>query len=410
MTTAVFTQDWPVIFNFLLTSGAAFCLYGIVCRFLTPRTGSVRRVFFFGALWVTVGMIIYVGDPINIIGAMLAFLLGICIGCEGSVMARLSLCAVFFPLIASLNAFIDVRHYQSAYVRHVLRLLVWFALWLAYRHTAPGQITLSAKLWALLDFLALMPLASTVAVVILSNENHPPALSFLILGFSAISALGLLEAVVVLSRHGQLLQERALWQMRGAYYQSLEQSMLQVRRLRHDMANHLQTMAALDDDAMRVYLNGLIHNPGMDAARKFCENQVVQSILSYKWPQIEENGIKADIKTSIPQKLPIPDLDLCIIFSNCLSNAIEACERLPREQRSLSLRARVDKGLLMLCVENRMSGTLTMKGGLPRTTKADTVNHGIGLSSIREITQRYHGSLTVSQRGDQFILLLALPV
>lgn len=126
--------------------------------------------------------------------------------------------------------------------------------------------------------LAIMPLGSVFAVLacteveqIIIAERNPivediltiPNLRVLlvILAFSVFAAIGLLIAVVVIARYERLETEKILWQSREQHYRSLEQTQFQIRRLRHDMANHLTTMAGLDDGGMRSYLESLITSP-----------------------------------------------------------------------------------------------------------------------------------------------------
>ena len=58
--------------------------------------------------------------------------------------------------------------------------------------------------------------------------------SFLMTPFILLSVLVNLYVVQLLSRHERLLQEQALYEVNRVYYDQLEQSQIEVRRLRHD--------------------------------------------------------------------------------------------------------------------------------------------------------------------------------
>ncbi|WP_204652466.1 GHKL domain-containing protein [Gemmiger formicilis] len=44
------------------------------------------------------------------------------------------------------------------------------------------------------------------------------------------------------------------------------------------------------------------------------------------------------------------------------------------------------------------------------TTKADKTTHGFGLPGMREIAERYHGTLDATVEKDKFILVVCLLV
>ena len=50
-----------------------------------------------------------------------------------------------------------------------------------------------------------------------------------------------------------------------------------------------------------------------------------------------------------------------------------------------------------------------MQGGIPLTTKSDKNYHGFGMKSIRQVVEKYGGSLTVNAENDLFRLMILLP-
>ena len=103
-----------------------------------------------------------------------------------------------------------------------------------------------------------------------------------------------LYIIRLLSLHEQLLQANTLYEVNRTHYEQLEQSRLAVRRLRHDMANHLQTMRELDEAA--AFAPILMHSsdtPAMQSYTIYCENQIVNAVLQNKMTQIEQQKITA---------------------------------------------------------------------------------------------------------------------
>ncbi len=377
-------------------------------HFLPIRSKRWAKPLLYVGCGLLVGMIIYVGDRANLPGTLISFALAVFICCEGDRLQRLSITLIFASLGLSFNALMDSYFMLAAY--GLPRLFVWFGVYFVLKRFAPKhEYNLPPRLWALIDVLTLTPFAATLITVLLSDDIDGMSgniQGFLLLLVVTLSSFGLLWAVVVLARQQKLEQEKSFYEMNRVYYQNLEQQQFQVRRLRHDMANHLQAMSAMPEPGLREYLDGLIHSPAMEHTRRFCENSVVNIVLASKEAVMEQKRISADIKVSLPQKLPVQDVDLCAVFANSLDNAIEACEKLPEDQRKISVKARTDKGMFVFQVQNLVSGEIVWQNGVPVTTKQNAQTHGFGLAGIREIAARYGGSMEITADGKWFTLLV----
>ncbi len=124
---------------------------------------------------------------------------------------------------------------------------------------------------------------------------------------------------------------------------------------------------------------------------------------------MEQAGLTADISVSLPDSLPIADPDLCALFGNAVDNAIEAAK--DAADKRITIRARADKGLLMLRVTNAYAGKREEKtDGLFATTKADKRAHGFGLRGMREIAVRNGGTLETTAKDGVFELVACLPL
>lgn len=389
----------------------AFLVMRIVEQFLTIRKKWwIKPVLYLGCL-VLVDMPIFVGDPLNLPGAFLGFGCTMFLCCEGSWLQRLSMTLILSSIDFSLNALMDSLFLLSSI--DLLKCLLWLAVYLALRRFAPKQeYNLPPRLWALVDVLTLTPLAATFITVLLGNEesaSREPRV-YLLLPVVTLTSIGLLWAVVVLTRQQKLEQEKSFYEMNRMYYRNLEQEQFQVRRLRHDMSNHLQTMSVLPEQEVRNYLNELLHSPAMEHTQRFCENHIVNVVLASKTAVMEQHQIRTEAEVSVPQEIPLQDMDLCAIFANSLDNAMEACERQPEDQRYISIKARIDKGLFVLKVINPVSGKSVLENGLPVTTKQDKHVHGFGLAGIREIAVRYGGAVEIAEEKGMFTFFVYFPI
>jgi sensor histidine kinase regulating citrate/malate metabolism len=101
-------------------------------------------------------------------------------------------------------------------------------------------------------------------------------------------------------------------------------------------------------------------------------------------------------------------MDLCIILSNGLDNALEACGKFPAgsPERKIQAKSYVRHSCLLLEIISHKQ-----EARLFRTTKKDPHFHGIGLTNIREAVERCHGTLdfTVTDYF-HFCAMLPLPL
>ena len=66
--------------------------------------------------------------------------------------------------------------------------------------------------------------------------------------------------------------------------------------------------------------------------------------------------------------------------------------------------------MVSIHVENYFSGEVTFENGMPRSSKGDLLNHGIGTKSMRHIAERYGGTLTARAKNGVYYLNILIPV
>ncbi len=418
---------WHLGLLLYLPFGLLFCQ--VVDRFLPLHEKWWARAVISLTGMAASSIIIFIADAFNILAFLPFFAAAFWKCTRSSPIARFSMILILYPMAMAFNAVLDNfalpslgPHWYFAF-RYGCRLSFWSGLALLTHIFLPktdanGRPMLPSNLWLLLDLLALTPAAAVFVLVIYPSHSYMSTqivtlfrtAAMFILPFVVLSSFGLLYAVTVLSRHEALRRKETLWELRSLYYQNLEQEQTQVRRLRHDMANHLQALAGLIDQPERAqkYLDSLIHMPGLTVSRRFCDHLTVNTVLSGKTALMEEKGIRADITVALPCELPLSDPDLCALFANALDNAIEACERLDRpEERVVWVRARADKGLLMVQITNR---TGSPAPSTLETSKEDKASHGYGLAILREIASRAGGTCAIEQRPGIFELIVTAPL
>ena len=400
-----------------------FFLYHLCRPFVTCRSGRRWKAVFLLTLAISSGMVIWIGDP-NLLYTLPIYFLLFFLCTRGDWVGRLTVCVVFFCLEMSVCALldtyiqaVDTGRLYDLLVR-LLRTAVFGALWLLLRRRFPAeQVHLTRRLWQVVLGLAVMPLCALIAVVLLTFQKYESAAvnalalnqGLVVLPFVLVTSLVLLVAILILADHERLERASQLAGLREVYYQGLQQQERQVRQLRHDMRNHLTVVQGLlergDTQGAVGYLEQMAGSQALQGVRRFCENESANVVLSAKAETMEQAGITADFAVSLPKDLPVADTDLAALLGNALDNAIEGVQNIA--VKKIALRCRVDKGLLMLRLENPVGGEVNPDLS---TTKADKFSHGFGIPGMREIAERYHGTLDADVKDGCFILFICLMI
>lgn len=397
--------------------GNGFFLYQLLRHFLALRSGPLWKVLLLVTLGLASSMIIWVGDP-NLLYTFPVFVVLLLVYSKGDRVGRLAVALIFFSLIMSVSALLDTYLFDAdTMLTRVSRTAVFGLLFLLLRRHLPREVAaLPRRLWNLILALAMMPLCALTAVVLLSYREwislaaHSMALNqgMVILPFTLATSVVLLFAILALADHEALEEQVRLAGLREIYYQGVQRENQQIRTLRHDLRNHVMAVSGLlergETEQALGYLEQLTQSSALSGGGRLCDNEVANVVLTAKAKEMTQRGLKGVFQVSLPACLLISEVDLCALLGNALDNAMEAAEK--SGNPVIHVRCRVEKGLFMLQVENALAGDETPDLA---TTKADKTAHGFGLPGMREIAQRYGGSLEASADHGRFELLVCLP-
>ncbi|MCM1126917.1 MAG: GHKL domain-containing protein [Lachnospiraceae bacterium] len=383
--------------------------------------------------WQAVFMIIYIGDMLNLTISMVIFLAVLWIACEGTGLKKVT---IGLMLGSTVFAFSGLWDNCAAYAAHYYgqddlyeklypagRLVSAVGLYLLIRmQKTEKDFELSEPLWKLMLMLTVSPLGIMISVILFSSpfvKISSVVLSDGVLFLVAmLSFIGLLRALTVLERQQRLERENTLANQNRRYYEAMEEQQFEVRRLRHDLSNHLQALLALPGQEKDAYIKGMLDNPALGQTLTWCGDSTINAVLTAKESLMRQKGIRFCPKIAINRELPFEKADICAIFANALDNAAEGCMELEDPLREIYLDARAGKGVLAVSVKNACKRVDTDdlpkksagKERLPETTKKDAKNHGLGLKSIQETVKKYGGGMEIDRKEESFHLFLYLPI
>ena len=196
------------------------------------------------------------------------------------------------------------------------------------------------------------------------------------------------------------------------HYEEVENMYRQVRGWRHDYRNHIQTMMTLmksgEYEKVMSYLETLGEDLNtVDTVLK-TGNIMADAILNSKISLAKANHIHIDATASIPVKLSMTDIDLCVIIGNLLDNAIEASMTLPEEKRMIRIYIEMKKNQLYMSFTNLTAAKKMKKeNGIFRSTKGAA--RGFGLLRVDRIVKKYCGYLRRASEDGAFTTEILLP-
>ena len=195
-------------------------------------------------------------------------------------------------------------------------------------------------------------------------------------------------------------------------YEEVKEMYLNMRGWRHDYHNHLQVMkvqiAQGQLEEMKSYLDDLEQNLEQVDTYVKSGNLMADAVLNSKLSIAGPKGIRVNCKAVLPAALSVEDVDLCVLLGNLLDNALEACEKIPEEQRFLRIYMVVNRSQLYMSVQNSAREELDFNERNYISTKRG--NHGLGMKRVKAAVDKYNGYLNLANESGIFAAEVSMPL
>lgn len=172
----------------------------------------------------------------------------------------------------------------------------------------------------------------------------------------------------------------------------------QIRRIGSNTAIDGETLSEMEN-AIFIY----------DSAVK-TGNEALDIILTEKSLLCRKNGIVLTCIADGAQLGFMKEFDIYSLFGNAIDNAIDAVIELTGDERNIGVTVRRIQTFLSINIHNYYDKVLEFERGLPKTTKNDTDIHGFGMKSIRMISEKYNGDMSVRGNNRVFNLNILFPL
>lgn len=189
---------------------------------------------------------------------------------------------------------------------------------------------------------------------------------------------------------------------------ALRESQRQASVYRHDLRHHLQyLLERMENDQIsqaKEYIRGICTELEAQKVLTYCENDTINLILSAFAGRCRNNEVQFDVCATLSSCLPVSERDLCVLLSNALENALNACCGLSGKP-CIAVLMYEKKGKFFLQITNPCKGIVRFVQGLPVTEEP---GHGLGVKSICAIVERNGGMYSFSEVEGSFVLRVTL--
>lgn len=195
------------------------------------------------------------------------------------------------------------------------------------------------------------------------------------------------------------------------HIEEVEKLYRDIRSMRHDMGNHIQTLEHLVahnnmDDATE-YLEHLKNEWDEVSPEIKTGSPVIDVILMEKLREAKERQIRFLSDFHYPHNTKLNAFDLSVIMNNALNNCME---NVSGDNPYISISSFRKNSIFMITIKNSFGGQLNFgDSDLPETTKSGR-EHGMGLNNIRRVARMYMGDISLEQGNEEVILSIMMQV
>lgn len=192
--------------------------------------------------------------------------------------------------------------------------------------------------------------------------------------------------------------------IRREQYRRISENIENTRKMRHDMQHHIVTLQGfLETGATEKaleYLKVISHDTKTHTIITFCQNPVVNMLVSHYYGIAQEHGVTFSAHIDIPGTLTVSDTDLSVLIGNLLENAVTAAIQAEESGRQIRLNMDCSGKMLGITVDNGFDGVVRQKDAQYLSTKSES--RGLGLKILADIAEKYDGGVSFSHEDTMF--------
>lgn len=294
------------------------------------------------------------------------------------------------------NSLISFGYISQIWLIIISKVFLFFETLYLYRYKS-SVLKFDKSVWIWINFFSIC----SVFVILMTlkgliNNNISYFYSVIICVIIIIFNLSVYRLCYTISKSFQenieTKLELAIMKHEEVEAKQMENKAKEIAKLRHDFNKHL--------NAIRFYVN---NNEGIEKINKYIDelyvdgldifktnSKVLNFILGTKVSEARSKDITANFMITGSNTDFISDVDYTKLFGNLLDNAIEACVR-TNKKGLIFCQVEFDDAYCKVKISNSSLPVARGKFGNLVTSKSDSKNHGIGMSAIVEVVEKYNG-------------------
>lgn len=235
-------------------------------------------------------------------------------------------------------------------------------------------------------------------------------LAIVLMAFTITYMKFLERSILTRQQEKQIIELEHRNEMQYLFYEEKNKYENEIRRIRHDLKNHLLLIKDNNQIGNSEYYNKMLNI--VDDERTINSGCNVFDILINEKKKVAENS-KIAFKVSVEKNIScinyIEERDLCSILGNIIDNAIENT----LEEINACVDVKVDiinYFFYMRSINTYNCEKIRKTAGKFLTTKQDYNIHGIGLSSVKNALEKYDGYMKITHGECTFNVEIMIPI
>lgn len=421
--------------DFLICMFEVYVFYDFLHDILGKRTeNKILISIVLGAMSVVMcGINCFQASLVNLLGAVLLFLLGTFFIFDGNVKTKISYYLIFYIIMTGMEFVVGIifiiitssefltkelypfRNFILVIITKLISYVVLRLIKLFLNHKEVGTRGKFLKMTFLFPVTTILLYAGLFyANIQMEVGKIVLCIGCILLLFSNVMVFYIIERLTfVMEQNSEYELINLQNTLNNAYYRKLEEVEKKHKQYAHDLMEYLQTIGGLATKCKSEEIVDILKDMEVEIDsipdKTYINNSILNALLCEKELQAQKEKIEFHIMIEPGLNLEkIKNGDLVVMAGNLIDNAIEAAA-LCKEQKRIDLKFfESDGNFIVLNIENTYNNKIRRKGDSYLTTKKDEINHGIGIKSVQETAGKYGGMLFQEQKDDVFVSILTL--
>lgn len=197
-------------------------------------------------------------------------------------------------------------------------------------------------------------------------------------------------------------------QIQKNYYKTIYEKETEMRRFRHDITSQLGLLKIMMEqgelEKAKNHLESINREFSEVSFQKIhIGDELLDAIISMMNQKASEKGIELEVKGKINNQQEKDIYELCTIFSNAMSNAMESCVAMECTG-PVTIKVLEHNEMLCCVFENPATKEMYQEILQEGTSKQDKKNHGYGVGNIKRAVLRLDGNMEYRYDSGKIIL------